>query len=157
MDSRKRMAVGAFCAFMTVMVSGCASLFGPKSIAECDGQDADWVRLSFPKEKSEEINALGYANWVDAQVGYGLENGYFKFVVVIPDEAIFPTEVTMGDLKVCAKRPGEYVFLCEKGREMSFGCLPFNEKISYLMTDDMAIPPYDPRHHRRRPRAPAKQ
>ena len=135
---------GILVAAMAFVICGCMTPQGPSSIEECDGQDADWVRLSFPKEQAEEINALGYTKWVDEKVGYNLENGYFKFVVVIPDGAVFPTEIIMGDLKVSAKHPGEYVFLCEKGLRLQFGCIPFDQRISYIITEYMAIPPFDP-------------
>ena len=37
------------------------------------GQDEYWVRANY--DNADEILSVGYANWVDAQVGVGLTNG----------------------------------------------------------------------------------
>lgn len=130
----------SFAVAASALLAGCAL----SKIEDCDGQDEDWVRLSFPKEKAEEILKVGYAKWVDDTVGYGLQNGYFKFVVVLPEGIVFPTQIYVNGQSVCARRPGEYVFLAEKGVQFNFNCTPFDSRIKYLVTDDMAIPPYDP-------------
>ena len=41
------------------------------------GQDDEWVAANFTN--ATEILAVGYQQWVDAQVGEGLTNGLYKF------------------------------------------------------------------------------
>ena len=48
------------------------------------GQDDEWVTANFMN--AAEILAVGYPQWVDAQVGEGLANGLYKFTVTIPGD-----------------------------------------------------------------------
>ena len=100
------------------------------------GQDEDWVRANFTN--AEEIISIGYANWVDQQVGVGLTNGLYKFSALFEDDPPEPTELYIGDYSVCVTNEGEYVFVLEKGEEYEFGTWPFNDDVDYWAQDDLA-------------------
>ena len=48
------------------------------------GQDDEWVAANFTN--ATEILAVGYPQWVDAQVGEGLTNGLYKLTVNVADD-----------------------------------------------------------------------
>ena len=126
---------------LTVIVQGMfcgCSLFGPVRPEDCDGQDPRWVKLSYGSEKARTINAKGYAAWVDETLGYGLENGYYKLVVVVPEGVALPMVLTVGEFRVRVTRAGSYPFLLEKGVENMLNAEPFDARIKFLATDDMA-------------------
>ena len=50
------------------------------------GQDAEWVTANFTN--ATEILAVGYPQWVDAQIGEGLTNGLYKFTATIGDHEL---------------------------------------------------------------------
>ena len=50
------------------------------------GQDDEWVAANFTN--ATEILAVGYPQWVDAQVGEGLTNGLYKFTATIGDHEL---------------------------------------------------------------------
>ena len=77
------------------------------------GQDDEWVAANFTN--ATEILAVGYSQWVDAQVGEGLTNGLYKFTVTIPGDPPETVQLVVGDLSVAVTNAGEYVFLLEKG------------------------------------------
>ena len=132
-----------------MMLCGC-TVFGPGRPEDCDGQDARWVELSYGADRARAINEKGYAAWVDETLGYGKDNGYFKFVLAVPEGAAFPTILTVGKFKVRVTKAGSYPFLMEKGAQFNFGAEPFDSRIKVLMTDDMAVPPFDPTEKRNR-------
>ena len=100
------------------------------------GQDEDWVRANY--DNADEILFVGYANWVDAQVGVGLTNGLYKFTARFEDDPPEPTQLYIGDCSVCVTNAGEYVFVLEKGTEYEFGTWPFNDGVDYWAQDDLA-------------------
>ena len=77
------------------------------------GQDDEWVAANFAN--ATEILAVGYPQWVDAQVGEGLTNGLYKLSVTVADDPPETTFLTVGDISVAVTNAGEYVFLLEKG------------------------------------------
>ena len=99
------------------------------------GQDADWVRANFTN--AEEILSVGYPNWVDAQVGVGLENGLYKLTATFPADPLEATLLKVGNYRVCVTNAGEYVFLLEKGPEYGLAIEPFNDQVTYSMQDDV--------------------
>ena len=99
------------------------------------GQDEDWVRANFTN--ATDILAVGYANWVDTQVGVDLENGLYKFTATFSDDPPEATELIVGDLSVCVTNAGEYVFVLEKGVEYDFGTNPYDATVEYSMQDDL--------------------
>ena len=64
------------------------------------GQCDDWVRANFTN--AEEILNVGYAEWVDEQVGVGLENGLYKLTVSITNVPSERVVISVGDLDVVA-------------------------------------------------------
>ena len=99
------------------------------------GQDDDWVRANFTN--AEEIISIGYANWVDQQVGVNLNNGLYKFTVLFEGAPPEPTQLYIGDYSVCVTNAGEYVFVLKKGEEYEFGMWPFNDDVDYWAQDDL--------------------
>ncbi len=87
------------------------------------GQDDEWVTANFTN--ATEILAVGYPQWVDAQVGEGLTNGLYKFTATIPDDPPETVQLVVGDLSVAVTNAGEYVFLLEKGMDYEYGIIPF--------------------------------
>ena len=83
------------------------------------GQDAEWVAASFTN--ATEILAMGYTQWVDAQVGSGLENGLYKLTATLAEDPPETTWLTVGDYSVAVTNDGEYAFLLEKGVEDHYG------------------------------------
>ena len=100
------------------------------------GQDEDWVRTNFTN--AEEIISIGYANWVDQQVGVGLTNGLYKFSAEFLQDPPEPTELYIGDYSVCVTNAGVYSFVLEKGEEYEFGTWPFNDDVDYWAQNDLA-------------------
>ena len=100
------------------------------------GQDEDWARANFTN--AEEIISIGYANWVDQQVGVGLTNGLYKFSAEFLQDPPEPTELYIGDYSVCVTNAGVYSFVLEKGEEYEFGTWPFNDDVDYWAQDDLA-------------------
>ena len=99
------------------------------------GQDAEWVSANFTN--ATEILAVGYPQWVDAQVGEGLTNGLYKFTVTIHDDPPETVQLVVGDLSVAVTNAGEYVFILEKGMDYEYGIIPFMTNVSYSAVDDM--------------------
>ena len=103
---------------------------------DCYGQSEAWVRANFTN--AEEILSVGYPQWVDAQVGVGLENGLYKLTATFAEVPRRTTLLTVGDISVCVTNAGEYVFLLEKGVEYEFGTVPYDGTVEYAMQDDVA-------------------
>ena len=99
------------------------------------GHDEDWVRANFTN--AEEIISIGYANWVDQQVGVGLTNGLYKFSAEFLQDPPEPTQLYIGDYSVCVTNAGVYTFVLEKGEEYEFGTRPFNDDVDYWAQDDL--------------------
>ena len=103
------------------------------------GQDDEWVTANFTN--ATEILAVGYPQWVDAQVGEGQTNGLYKFTATIPDDPPETVQLVVGDLSVAVTNAGEYVFLLEKGIEYSFGAGFHVPGIEYDIADDVPSEP----------------
>ena len=103
------------------------------------GQDDEWVAANFTN--ATEILAVGYSQWVDAQVGEGQTNGLYKFTATIPDDPPETVQLVVGDLSVAVTNAGEYVFLLEKGIEYSFGAGFHVPGIEYDIADDVPSEP----------------
>ena len=99
------------------------------------GQDTEWVSANFTN--ATEILAVGYPQWVDAQVGEGLMNGLYKFTATIPDDPPETVQLVVGDLSVAVTNAGEYIFLLEKGIDYEYGIIPFMTNVSYSAVDDV--------------------
>ena len=108
------------------------------------GQDEEWIAANFTN--ATEILAVGYPQWVDAQVGENLTNGLYKFTVTIPDVPPETIQLVVGDYSVAVTNSGDYVFLLEKGAyyEVDFSYLPYG--VAYAWSDGMedALPPSMP-------------
>ena len=100
------------------------------------GQGEGWVRTHF--DDPTDVLALGYANWIDAQVGYGETNGLYKFTASFPVAPPESTLLRVGEESVVVTNAGEYVFLLEKGREYEFETIPYDPTVEYWMQDDLA-------------------
>jgi len=99
------------------------------------GQDDEWVTANFTN--ATEILAVGYPQWVDAQVGEGLTNGLYKFTATISDDPPETVQLVVGDLSVAVTNAGEYIFLLEKGIDYEYGIIPFMTNVSYSAVDDV--------------------
>ena len=99
------------------------------------GQDAEWVSANFTN--ATEILSVGYAQWVDEQVGIGLTNGLYKLTATLPEIPPETIKLCVGDYSVAVTNAGEYVFLLEKGVEYPFGTVPFLESVEYSFEDDL--------------------
>ena len=99
------------------------------------GQDEEWVRANFTN--ATEILSVGYAQWVDEQVGVGLTNGLYKLTATLPEIPPETIKLCVGDYSVAVTNAGEYVFLLEKGVEYPFGTVPFLESVEYSFEDDL--------------------
>ncbi len=99
------------------------------------GQDDEWVAANFTN--ATEILAVGYPQWVDAQVGEGLTNGLYKFTATAPDDPPETIQLVVGDYSVAVTNAGEYVFLLEKGVDYEYGTVPFMASATYSVVDDI--------------------
>ena len=98
------------------------------------GQDAEWVLGNFTN--ATEILAVGYPQWVDAQVGENLTNGLYKFTVTIPEVPPETVQLVVGDYSVAVTNAGEYVFLLEKGIRHQIHLFPYLDDVEYSCNDD---------------------
>ena len=101
------------------------------------GQDDEWVAANFTN--ATEILAMGYAAWVDAQVGEGLTNGYFKFTATFPADPPETIQLLVGEYSLAVTNAGDYVFLLEKGVEYEYGTAPFLTNVTYSAVDDVPM------------------
>ena len=99
------------------------------------GQDAEWVTANFTT--ATEILAVGYPQWVDAQVGEGLTNGLYKLSVTVADDPPETTLLTVGNLSVAVTNAGEYVFLLEKGPAYDLTVFPPSSNVTISAVDDV--------------------
>ena len=99
------------------------------------GQNAEWVTANFMN--AAEILAVGYPQWVDAQVGEGLTNGLYKLTVSVADEPPETTFLTVGDFSVAVTNAGEYVFLLEKGPAYDLTVFPPSSNVTISAVDDV--------------------
>ena len=120
--------VAAFMAFALLASPALAARGG-------DGQDDEWVMANFTN--ATEILAVGYPQWVDAQVGEGLTNGLYKFTATVPDDPPETIQLVVGDYSVAVTNAGEYVFLLEKGVDYEYGTVPFMASATYSAVDDV--------------------
>lgn len=103
------------------------------------GQDAEWVAANF--SNATEIAETGYAAWVDAQVGHGLENGLYKFAIRVADDPPETINLVVGDLSIAVTNAGEYAFLLEKGIRYDLDATSdVATNFVYTVTDDMQAP-----------------
>ena len=99
------------------------------------GQDDVWVTANFTN--ATEILAVGYPQWVDAQVGEGLTNGLYKLSVAVADDPPETTLLSVGDLSVAVTNAGEYVFLLEKGPAYDLTVFPPSSNVTISAVDDV--------------------
>ena len=99
------------------------------------GQDDEWVTANFTN--ATEILAVGYPQWVDAQVGEGLTNGLYKLSVTVSDDPPETTFLSVGDLSVAITNAGEYVFLLEKGPAYDLTVFPPSSNVTISAVDDV--------------------
>ncbi|MDE3275547.1 MAG: hypothetical protein PUJ80_05930, partial [Verrucomicrobiota bacterium] len=99
------------------------------------GQDDEWVAANFTN--ASEILAVGYPQWVDAQVGERLTNGLYKLSVALADDLPETTFLTVGDLAVAVTNAGEYVFLLEKGPAYDLTVFPPSSNVTISAVDDV--------------------
>ena len=101
------------------------------------GQDDEWVAANFTN--ATEILAVGYPQWVDAQVGEGLTNGLYKLSVTVADDPPETTLLSVGDLSVAITNAGEYVFLLGKCVDYPLAVFPETAtNFVYAAVDDVA-------------------
>ena len=80
------------------------------------GQDADWIRATFPDE-ADDILSMGYENWLSEWVGENEMNGRYQMAVTIDqppttnDQA--PIYLVCGPYRVNVTAPGTYHFPLE--------------------------------------------
>ncbi len=99
------------------------------------GQDDEWVTANFTN--ATEILAVGYPQWVDAQVGEGLTNGLYKLSVAVADDPPETTFLMVGDHSVAVTNAGEYVFLLEKGPAYDLTVFPPSSNVTIYAVDDV--------------------
>ena len=99
------------------------------------GQDDEWVTANFTN--ATEILAVGYPQWVDAQVGEGLTNGLYKLTVSVADDPPETTLLSVGNLSVAITNAGEYVFLLEKGPAYDLNVFPPSSNVTISAVDDV--------------------
>ncbi len=99
------------------------------------GQDAEWVTANFTN--ATEILAVGYPQWVDAQVGEGLTNGLYKLSVAVADDPPETTFLSVGDFSVAVTNAGEYIFLLEKGPAYDLTVFPPSSNVTISAVDDV--------------------
>ena len=100
------------------------------------GQDDEWVRANFTN--ATEILSIGYREWVDEQVGVGLENGLYKLTVTVSENPPETTQLKVGDYSVAVTNAGEYVFLLDKGIEYPISVFPETAtNLSFKVTDEI--------------------
>ena len=100
------------------------------------GQDDEWVAANFTN--ATEILAVGYPQWVDAQVGEGLTNGLYKLSVTVADDPPETTLLSVGDLSVAITNAGEYVFLLGKCIDYPLSVFPETAtNFVYTAVDDI--------------------
>ena len=99
------------------------------------GQDDEWVAANFTN--ATEILAMGYPQWVDAQVGENLTNGLYKFTVTVPEAPPETVQLVVGDYSVAVTNSGNYFFLMEKGVDYQYGTIPFLTNVLYSAVDDV--------------------
>ena len=100
------------------------------------GQDDEWVAANFTN--ATEILAVGYPQWVDAQVGTGLTNGLYKLTVAVACDPPETTQISVGNLSIAVTNAGEYVFLLEKGPDYDFAVFPPSSNVTMYAVDDIA-------------------
>ena len=100
------------------------------------GQDDEWVAANFTN--ATEILAVGYPQWIDAQVGEGLTNGLYKLTVSVADNPPETTLLFVGDLSVAITNAGEYVFLLGKCIDYPLAVFPETAtNFVYAAVDDI--------------------
>ena len=100
------------------------------------GQDDEWVAANFTN--ATEILAVGYPQWVDAQVGTGLTNGLCKLTVTLTCDPPETTFLSVGNSTIAATNAGEYVFLVEKGPAYDLTVFPASSNVTVSAVDDIA-------------------
>ena len=125
------------CGDVMVTTNGVAALL-PRELPfahDSFGQDADWVAANFTN--ATEILAVGYPQWVDAQVGEGLTNGLYKLTVLVAEEPLETMQIAVGDLSIAVTNAGEYVFRLEKGEDYALTVFPASTNVTIAAVDDI--------------------
>ena len=99
------------------------------------GQDDEWVTANFTN--ATEILAVGYPQWVDAQVGTDLTNGLYKLTINVADDPPETTQISVGDLSIAVTNAGEYIFLMDKGPAYDFAVFPPSSNVTIFAVDDV--------------------
>ena len=123
---------------VSVSTNGVAALLPRELPFQHDGfgQDAEWVTANFTN--ATEILAVGYPQWVDAQVGEGLTNGLYKLSITVADDPPETTLLTVGNLSVAVTNAGEYVFLLGKCIDYPLAVFPETAtNFTYAAVDDI--------------------
>ncbi len=105
------------------------------SDGDCFGQGDGWVVATFAN--ASEILPLGYANWVDREVGQGLQNGYYKLIVTVTNALSNPSCLTVGSRHVVVTNAGDYVFLLGKGIRYGLDVWPDPSVAAFVALDDI--------------------
>ena len=103
---------------------------------DCYGQGEGWVRANFTN--ADEIAAAGgFAPWVDAQVGDGLENGLYRLTAEVETSGRRRVVVRVGDLAVTMTNSGTCAFLLEKGVRYDLATEPADASVWFDAVDDV--------------------
>ena len=120
------------------VTTNCVAAFLPRTLPfphSGFGQDDEWVTANFTN--ATEILAVGYPQWVDAQVGEGLTNGLYKLSAAVADDPPETTFLSVGELSVAITNAGEYVFLLEKGPAYDLTVFPPSSNVTISAVEDV--------------------
>jgi hypothetical protein len=95
------------------------------------------IEFTGSSDSATEIFAVGYPQWVDAQVGTGLTNGLYKLTVAVACDPPETTFLSVGDHSVAVTNAGEYVFLLEKGPAYDLTVFPPSSNVTISAVDDV--------------------
>lgn len=98
------------------------------------GQDADWIRATFPAD-STNILAVGYTSWLDDWVGINAQNGRYQLAVTIGSAAEFPCGLVCGSFRVFVTEPGTYRFPLEVFETYEVHTIPAAQPFTYSVDD----------------------
>ena len=113
--------------------------------------DFDWDGDGIVNE--DDWNPYGYdgdctgqepwwRGYVDEMVGVGQTNGYYKLTATVSDRDFRRRVITVGNERVVAAEPGEYVFLLEKGLDYEIDVYPFSPGVTFEAVDDLPLGPW---------------
>ena len=102
------------------------------------GQCDRWIRENF--SEADQILSVGYANWVDNQVGEGLSNGLYRLTATVSATQEDPVFVVVGPLQLSIDTTGDYSFLLQKGIRYELSVWPTNASVTFEAADDISRP-----------------